>query len=197
MTPCPPDTELWKDFRNGSEAAFARIYETYFKRLYNYGFQFCRDGELIKDCLQNLFIDLRRSRSNLGDVYSLRHYLYAALRRKLIREMGAARHQSVHLPDDYAFQIVIPHEDHLIAGQLSRDQRDMLERALQHLTKRQREVIFLKFYENMSYEEVASVMQLDDVKSARNLVYKALRSLRELIPNPALLVLLLLVVGGQ
>ncbi len=174
------DIELWEEFRNGSDAAFARIYQTYFRLLYNYGCQFCRDGELIKDCLQNLFIDLRRNRTNLSVVYSVKHYLYTALRHKLVREMSATRNQSVHLPDEYAFEIVIPYEDQLIARQFSAGQREMLERALQHLTKRQREVIFLKFYENMSYEEVVSVMQLEDVKSARNLVYKAVRSLRDM-----------------
>ncbi|MBD0254340.1 MAG: sigma-70 family RNA polymerase sigma factor [Cytophagales bacterium] len=190
MTLYQAESELWQDFRNGSEKAFASIYEAYFTRLYNYGHQFCRDGEIIKDCLQNLFIDLRRNCRNLGEVGSLRNYLYAALRYRIVQELRSPQYRSAALSDQYSFQLVIPYEDYLVARQFSAEQKDSIERALRQLTRRQREVIFLRFYENLSYQEVASVMGLEDVKSARNLVSKAVCSLRQHLTYPALHVLL-------
>ncbi len=61
------DAELWSAFRQGDEAAFVDIYKTYVNKLYNYGTRFCRDHELVKDCLQDFFIYLRKNRETLGD----------------------------------------------------------------------------------------------------------------------------------
>ncbi|CAA9210670.1 MAG: RNA polymerase ECF-type sigma factor [uncultured Cytophagales bacterium] len=186
------ETECWNEFRNGSEAAFARLYSTYFKPLYNYGCQLCRDSELVKDCLQNIFIDLRLNREKRGEVHSVKHYLYATLRHRIMREMSSRHYLHAQLSEEYAFQMVIPYEDQWIASQITQTQREALERAVRQLTPRQREVIFLRFYENLSYEEISAIMAFRDAKSARNLVSKAICSLREKLPHPVLLVLVML-----
>lgn len=186
------DTEYWNEFRNGSDAAFAHLYNAYFKPLYNYGCQLCRDGELVKDCLQIIFIDLLNNRSRRAEVYSVKHYLYATLRHRIMREMSSPHYLHAQVSEEYAFQIVIPHEDRLITNQITQMQRETLEQAVQQLTRRQREVIFLRFYENMGYEEISTIMEFEDAKSARNLVSKAICSLREKLPQPVLLVLMTL-----
>ncbi|NJM26145.1 MAG: hypothetical protein HC859_12305 [Bacteroidia bacterium] len=60
--------EIWDRFRNGDESMFQYIYSIYFDKLYNYGFQFTRNKELIEDCIQELFIELSDRRSFLSPV---------------------------------------------------------------------------------------------------------------------------------
>ena len=65
------DTQVWANFRKGSEAAYQRIYDTHFDVLYNYGRQFCLSPALVKDCIQDVFVTLWVSRANLSPTDSL------------------------------------------------------------------------------------------------------------------------------
>lgn len=69
------DAIVWEKFKSGKQAAFVYIYNTYFQMLMNIGCQLTKDKSLVKDCIQDLFIELISRRSNLGDVKSIKLYL--------------------------------------------------------------------------------------------------------------------------
>lgn len=52
------DQALWNSFRSGDEQAFVIIFDRNVKPLYNYGMKIIADGDLVKDTVQNLFIEL-------------------------------------------------------------------------------------------------------------------------------------------
>ena len=52
------ESEIWEQFRNGSEQAIIFVYRTYSNKLFNYGCQFTAKREIVEDCIQDLFIDL-------------------------------------------------------------------------------------------------------------------------------------------
>src|SRR5690606_38624939 len=72
------EQELWDLFRKNDEEAFSVIYRKYFPILFNYGHQFTKDRDLIKDTIQDLFIYLREKRSGLSSTTSVKFYLYRA-----------------------------------------------------------------------------------------------------------------------
>jgi len=82
------DSRIWDEFRSGNESSFIYIYQNYFDKLYNYGLRITKDEDLVKDAIQDLFIELRKKRSHLGKTDSIKFYLFKCLKRKIIKEEG-------------------------------------------------------------------------------------------------------------
>jgi RNA polymerase sigma factor (sigma-70 family) len=186
------EARCWDKFRSGDLKAFTSIYSTYLRPLYNYGRKFSKNTAFIEDCIQDLFVELWKNKNQLGPANSVKYYLYKSLRRKIFR---ALQHENKHLPEvlteEYTFEMELSAETNLVSNQLMLEQKLVLEKALQNLTKRQREAIYLRFYENLSYEEVASIMSLE-LRSVYNLISKSIDTLRHTTPQAFFLLLLLL-----
>jgi RNA polymerase sigma factor (sigma-70 family) len=177
------DAVLWSTFKRGDEAAFVDIYKTYANRLYNYGAKFCGDKELIKDCLQDFFIYLRKHRETLGDTTSIKFYLFKSFRRRVVdyiraRESEQRKNQSAF---GFQLQIEVSHEVKFIDRQLQEQQLLKLNKAIDALTEKEREAIFYYFYEGLSYQDIAEILNFTHIASARRLVYRALASIKETI----------------
>lgn len=171
---------VWQDFLAGDQAAISYIYRNYARNLYNYGRQYTKH-EIVMDCIQDLFYDLIRLRKNLKSVNSLKAYLYASLRRKIFRQTQKLKNeieQSLS-EEQNSFKIAQLADDSQLHEQLDRDNKKILEAACNKLPPRQREIILLYFFEEMSYQDISQVMNFGDVTSARTLVHRAITSLRK------------------
>ena len=178
-----PDQDIWRAFNKGNEMAFNFIYRTYASMLLQYGAQFSRDEYILQDCIQNIFIDLRRKRGRLSEVQSIKAYLFKILQREVIRSINREKgsNYSTKGLDDNFFLVEVSHETKLIQDEYDEEKKQMIEAAMKQLTVRQRQAILLLYEEGMSYNEIAEVMELNEVKSARKIVYRALASLKVLI----------------
>ena len=175
------DADKWAEFIRGSEKSFDDIYDKYFALLYGYGMQFCTDKAVIKDCIQDLFVELWSKKSTLAPVRSVKYYLYKSLRRKIIKtisQKGFSTLEHEILPIEFNLQTAFSGEAALVEKEIVRDNEIKIQWALKSLTSRQKEAVFLKFYENLSYDEIASIMRLSDAKYARKLIYRSLRELK-------------------
>jgi len=183
--------QLWDAFRDGDGDALSALFEIYYDPLYQYGLKLTGDEELVKDCIQNLFQKLWRRREGLRAVQVVKAYLFKALRRHLGDETKLLR-QHRHLLPNYtdSFEVTYSHEEFLIAQQGDAEQSARLLAALNQLSKRQREALYLKFYDGFSYERIAEVMSLN-TQSVRNLVFNALQTLRKVMVLALVLVLML------
>src|SRR5690606_14004714 len=77
---------LWKAFRGGDEVAFSEIARKYYRSLFGYGIKFSSDREFVKDCIQDLFMELWSKRESIGDTDFVKFYLFKSLRRKIHKE---------------------------------------------------------------------------------------------------------------
>lgn len=168
---------LWISFAQGSKTALNSIYQRHVELLFNYGCQLCGEPELVKDCIQEVFVAVLRNQPNLGKVVSGRAYLLRSLQREIMRRRKREGVKVSHIP----FEAVMSEEVRLIEEQFGLEQRQRVNKALQALPTKQREAILLYYYEGLSYEEIAEVMDMALVKSARKLVYKALDSIRHIL----------------
>lgn len=181
---------LWVAFKKGNTDAFDAIYRTYVQILYNYGRKFTADSDLVRDCIHNLFLELWNHRQSLGDVYAVRPYLFKGLRRKLMRELSQS-HPIQGFPQYETFAISTSYETQLLYDQLAEERKHHLLSVINKLSKRQREVIFLKYYENLSYEEVATVMGIH-INTVYNLISLAISKLREQVSKVSLTLIIIL-----
>lgn len=174
------DRMLWKRFKNGNDLAFSIIYKKYVQRLYNYGMHTCYDRDTVLDCLQELFGRLWDRRSQVADVEAVNFYLFKSFRRLLLSKIVEKRKQSLRFlnAQEPGFEILSSFEDAIILEEASTQQLNNLKKAIATLTKRQREVIFLRFFNELSYQDVAAVMEMS-VDSVYNLMNKAIYALRK------------------
>jgi RNA polymerase sigma factor (sigma-70 family) len=175
-----PDKDLWRRFKAGDQQVFSYLYRQYIQALYNYGMKVTDDTVLVEDSIQELFIYLWKTRENLSDTDSIKFYLFKSLRRRLISSQEQILRQTkknVVVTKDREVS-EFSHEQMLVSRQAETEQQEKLTHSLNALTKRQREAILLKFYDNLSFQEVAEVMSLN-IKSTYNLVSKAIEALKE------------------
>lgn len=182
---CP----VWRHFRSGDRKALGAIFNEHYDSLYYYGKKLIQDEDLVKDCIQNLFLKVWTTRQKLTAIKCVRPYLLKALRRHIADQVIAQTRKNIlhgHFHGD--FHITFSHEDFLVAVQTSREQSEALARSLNNLAARQREAIFLKFYEDLDYAKIAEVMALN-VQSVRNLIHQSLKSIKgDLSPAATVLV---------
>lgn len=173
------DAVVWQQFLEGSREAFAALYASFAPLLYNYGCKQCADPRLVEDCIQDVFEYLLAHRTQLSPVNNVRAYLVKAYRRALLRKISNMRKNiPVGLTDEASFEVVISPESRLIAQQSSLRRREKVNVALNTLPPRMKEALFLRFYENLSFEDIAAIMDIDQ-KSVYKMIYKAFDKLRQ------------------
>lgn len=160
--------------------AWEQIYDCYFPLLFRYSLRFTTDRDMVKDLLQDLFLDLYMKQERLQQVRNLRSYLLVCTRRRLLKRLEKeARHRSVPFSEEaHDFQLELSPESKLIAVQMFESTYHFLQKALDSLTKRQKEAVYLRFYENLSYEEIGEILGMKEVKYARTLIYRAITELK-------------------
>lgn len=174
-----PDFQLWQRFKNGDEAAFAKIYRDNAQILYGYGLKLVNDKDLVRDCIQDLFVEIWDSKHKLGSVRSIKAYLYKSMRRKLIRKASRKRKRFDATYEMEAVQETVPSiEVRLIEKQRFDHEHQLVVNALDKLNKKQREIIHLKYYGNMGYDEISEIMGLDK-KATYNLMAHTIKLLRQ------------------
>jgi RNA polymerase sigma factor (sigma-70 family) len=182
------ETVLWDNFKNGNELAFSILYKRYIQRLYNYGMHNCRDKDLVLDCVQELFTHLWERRETVSSVGSVNFYLLKSLRRLIASKVAAQKKFFNPFPKNasHHFEFIPSVEQFLIDGEFKSQQAESLRNGMKALSKRQREALFLKFYNELSYHEVASIMEVR-VDSVYNLISKAIDTLRHKLKRSTVL----------
>ena len=187
------EEQIWESFRGGDEGAFKALYEAYFDVLYDFGRKFTPDVDDISTAIQDLFVKLWNNRTRLSSTTSVRNYLFTAYRRRLVRLIqkrnGAVIPAFSLEPDVAGYRWV--EEETVFSREDRAELRNMLARMIDSLSPHEREIVYLKFYENFTYEEIAVIMDIG-VKSTYKLLYKALDKLRRFGPTRPDMYLLLL-----
>ena len=180
------DSTLWLSFKKGNDLAFSILYNKYVQRLYSYGMHSCRDKDLVLDCLQELFTLLWDRREKLSEVTCVNYYLFKSFRRLLMNRLTVGRKFLISLSDrdSYGFNFSPSQEDALIEEEWETERNKKVRNSLHSLTKRQREAIYLKFFNQLSYHEVAAIMDLH-VDSVYNLISKSIDLLRKKLKGDA------------
>jgi RNA polymerase sigma factor (sigma-70 family) len=175
------EEQLWLAFKGGDEQAFAKIFRFHHKKLCNYGYKIIPDKDVVKDCVQDLFISLWNNHEKLEYTGAINFYLIKSLRGRLLRLLNKQKKvvmESLSSEDQGPEFLFFSVEDALIAEQSQHEQHEQLLKALNGLTKRQREVIYLKFFLDLDYQQIAEIMSLN-YQVTRNYLYQAVKLLRE------------------
>ncbi len=169
------DLTVWEDFKRGDREAFAQLYQVHVHKLIAYGNRLSSEQSIVKDAIQDLFMELWRSREQLQPVRSIHFYLLGALRYKLMRNAKVRMRYHAEVPDQMdPFNI----EVNILERETASQQQERLRHAIAQLPRRQQEVINLRFFQNCSTEDAAEIMGVN-YQSVANLLHRAILQLRE------------------
>lgn len=178
----------WEAFKGGDRKAFEVIYRTYASTLVHYGLKITPDTMLVEDSIQDLFIELWKSRAQLASTSSIKFYLFRALRFKIQRNKKTSHSEQMDPIEDYLSLLTSSsHEDLYIHNEIQILQLANIKDTLEKLPLRQKEAINLRYYHQFSNEEIAQIMDIN-YHSACKFIYAGLKNLKENIKMSAMAV---------
>lgn len=180
---------IWEKFRKDDKKALATLFELTSNRLYRYGTKFVVDEELVKDCIQELFIKLLQNQKNLPYLTNPVFYLFRALKNILINAIQEREKIVYFSPQEIPFHVTFYYQKE-DESDLSEDIKDKFEKVINLLSDRQKEAIYLRFSAEMSYDEISELLGIN-YQSARNLIHRSIDKIRSEIGSALLSIFLL------
>ncbi|MFN8354730.1 MAG: sigma-70 family RNA polymerase sigma factor [Spirosomataceae bacterium] len=178
MNTLTEDQTLWLSYREGDKHALGLLAERYYRVLKHYGLKFMIDDAIVEDCIQELFLHLWQNRLHINDTDSVKHYLLKSLRHGIFQYLRSEKHVlPTELDWDSSLPDEIDAETLMIREESAMHQVNELNRELSALPPREREALYLRYYENLSVTEIAEVMNVNR-QSVSNFLQKALSKLR-------------------
>jgi len=182
MLPTEQDRKYWEQMRLGDKNALFGLYNNLYFHLIRFGLKINSDDELVKDCVNQVFLNLWDKRTRLNPVENVKSYLMTSLRRCMLDQLAYIDRTNLavnKMGNDEA-KNELSYEDIIIGLQQDEEIKNKLRIAIAQLTPRQFELIQLKFFEGLSYEQIAERTS-QTVKTAYNTVYDAIKVLRKIL----------------
>jgi len=171
---------LAKSYSSGEpdeKVVFLNLYKTLYQDLYRYGYRLSKDKDITKDAIQQMFFELWSKEDRFKSVERIKPYLIKYLHRKILKEISVRNVTTTTNP-----QVLQRSEDSyesiLIKNQNDDEIRNSIKTALKSLSKRQKEIIELRFMNGHSFSEIGEILGLQH-RTLYNLLHSAIKTLRE------------------
>ena len=170
----------WNNFLSGSDDAFSKIYEKLVRDLFSFGTTFTSDIDLVKDCIQDIFIRIYRNRAKLTQVENVKVYFLVALKNTMIDALKKNRVYQTFI-DSYNVEEEFdePEEERIIAKESYEATQNIVAKYKSVLTKRQQEIIHYRFVDELTIEEISKLLNIN-YQSIANTIQRSFKKIRNL-----------------
>lgn len=173
---------LWERVCSGDEEALEQLFKKTFDSLYSYGYRILPNSENVRDAIQEVFFQIWKYRENLEKPKSVKAYIFISLRRELLNKKKANQRRleidNKYHAEEFDPLIQLSNWERIL--DLEEDESKGLNKAIEALSARQREVIYLKYFEGMLTDEISEILQIRS-QSIYNLVFDAINNLRNFL----------------
>ncbi|MCE7040460.1 RNA polymerase sigma factor [Dyadobacter sp. CY312] len=169
------DLLLWSSFKNGDRKAYETLLNRYYSALFHYASRFTKNREQAEDCIQDSFVYLWVHRATLGSPENVKFYLFKTIRNAVFLDI---KKNSVPVPAELWGDDEMDMESQIIDLETRDYNLKKLRHLLTGLPERQREALYLKYFEESSVDEIAQLMGINR-QTAANFLYRGLSYLRE------------------
>jgi RNA polymerase sigma factor (sigma-70 family) len=172
------DQKLWELVQQGDLSAFRYVYDTHIQALYAYGKKLSSDEMLLDDSIQEVFITIWKNKASIHIERSILFYFIRSLRRRILKD------QTLFLvsedPEDLqnSYTTLLSVESRIVEAETLHERSKDLKKAINLLSKRQKEALHLRYFQDLSYEEIGRIMDLN-TNSLYKLVSATIKKLRE------------------
>ncbi len=168
----------WNRVLNDDIQALEKLYKDYYPGLFSYANKIVNDRAVAEDAVQDTFLYIWQHRARIGKIDSLNYYFFKSVRNACLSTIKKKNNFKT-IDEAMSNNQMYIHPDELVLNDTSDQVKRELKHALDSLSARQREIIFLKFYNNLDYDEICALLKIN-YQSAVNHVYKAIQRLRKL-----------------
>lgn len=169
---------LWENLISGKEWALSRLFHLYYHNLFFFASGYIKDHEEVKDIIQDLFIKIWVNRGEYGKVSHVKAYLFKVLRSMIVDYFRVQKKADNYKQTNSLPQFDISHEDDLILQETEAENYKNLQQAMDNLTSREKEIIYLRFFAKVEYDKIGSIMNIK-YQSLRNVVHSALKKMKK------------------
>lgn len=171
--------ETWAQLQKGNQQALLALYDRHYIGLLNYGIKLTGNRDLTRDCITQILLRLWDNRHKLPPVENVRSYLLTCLRHELIAELKGetARTNRNTIVQRNLSDAELPYEEYLIQLQTGKALREKLVKAFEKLTEREKELLRLRFFEDLDYDEIAAQCSITK-RTAYNIIHTAIKTLK-------------------
>lgn len=162
------EAHLLAQAAKGDEGAFARLYDRFADRVFRYALTILRDRHLAEEVTQETMLAVWKGAGNYYGRSKVSTWIFGIARNQAHRllEKEARAHRRVEEP------LFLPDPAEAVGKE------EAVSNALSALPPSQREVVFLTFYEGLSYPEIASVLGVPE-GTVKSRMFHARRKLAE------------------
>ncbi len=170
---------VWIKFVNGDKGAFTTIYNSNADSLFSYGMKLNSNKNFVKDCIQDVFLDIYEHRKQIATPRNIKFYLFKALKRNMFRELKKERKKS-SLPEQENLPFFTEYniETKTINKEVEKYQKNLVARIIKELTPKQQEILYLRFTKGFNYNEISEIIDINH-NSVRKQVYRAIKKMRK------------------
>ena len=166
------DSELVARVRSGDERAFDLIYRMHWLRLYHVARRITEDDVVAQDIIQDTFVSFWEKGCH-KDIVSIEGYLYQAVKFSCFMHLRSGSISKKHL--EYFNRIVA--SANLEEEYEAREVEEILQRSIDHLPEKCREVFYLSRVQALPNKIIAEKLHISP-KTVENQITKALKFLR-------------------
>jgi len=178
--------QLTQRLAQGDSAAIEQIYREYFQRLRYYGIQIVgrQSQQMVEDVIQDFFMWLAQHHSKLAKIRNFEVYMFQSIRRNLTskqRDLQNSQHSfEKYVDTTLPLQKTLEHSpEHVhIQKEENQERTTLIHTELNKLPPYQREILHLRYFEEKSYQEIASILSISD-QVAYNYVSRAIKRMKK------------------
>mgnify|MGYP005552257979 CR=1 FL=1 len=163
---------------DGDEEAFCELYAAYKNRLLYFALKFVKSHEFAEDIFQDAFTVVWQTRRFINPEASFSSYLYTIVRNRILNQLRDMANED-QLKEQILSQAIDSANEtnnHILLNDL----KEIIARALEQLTPRQREVFKMSRELQMSHKEIAEKLQIP-VRTVEDHIYKTLTELHKVL----------------
>lgn len=186
------DTELGKKIRNGSEIAFREIYDRYHVQMYFIAKKYVKSGALAEDAVQDIFVKLWEKRHTIDEAKSIKGFLFTMLRNHVLNMLRDRKKEIVSMTE--VGEELLPGKNLTDDEMLYKEYHEILEKGMDELSDRKREIFELRTLKGHSNSEVAKLLKIN-IRTVKTHYYLSSKFIRTYMKKHAGLLGLLIVFG--
>lgn len=178
------DQQLWQGLQNGDREMFLALYKKYYHCLLFIGLKEIKDAHLVKDTIHQLFLYLWEKRETINDARDIKSYLVSSFLRKLSADWKKnIKTGELQVVWNNTYNEVQYNPEELL---VNKDHQTRLSSILiariNELPNRQRELIELRYYEGLNYEEIVLKTGLSH-RTVYNKIHEGIKKLKSELVN--------------
>lgn len=171
------DKQIWEKLVEGNNTMFQYIYNKYTPELFAYGCNFSQDQELVKDCIQELFLSIYKNINKLTPPNNLKYYLLMSMKNQLYMAFRKQKKIDNIEMSGLTFTSDIFTNTAIEEDETKKEISSKIEKLLNSLSLRQKEIIYYRYIQELSISEICEIMDLQ-YQSAQNLIQRSLMKMR-------------------